>query len=40
LEAGRYDDAKATIRAIIALQPPNVVAYEQLLDQLGEHGSS
>jgi tetratricopeptide (TPR) repeat protein len=40
LEAGRYDDAKATIRAIIALQPPNVVAYEQLLDQLGERGSS
>jgi tetratricopeptide (TPR) repeat protein len=40
LEAGRYDDAKATIRAIIALQPPNVAAYEQLLDQIGEHSSS
>jgi tetratricopeptide (TPR) repeat protein len=40
LEAGRYGDAKATIRAIIALQPPNVVAYEQLLDQLGERDSS
>jgi len=40
LEAGRYDDAKVTIRAIIALQPPNVAAYEQLLAQLGERGSS
>jgi tetratricopeptide (TPR) repeat protein len=40
LEAGRYDDAKATIRAIIALQPPNVAAYQQLLDQLGERGAS
>jgi tetratricopeptide (TPR) repeat protein len=39
LEAERYEDAKATIRAIIALQPPNVVAYQQLLDQLGDRGS-
>ena len=38
LEAGRYQDAKATIRAIIALHPPNVVAYQQLLNQLGERG--
>lgn len=35
LEAGRAEDAKATIRAIIALHPPNIVAYQQLLDQLG-----
>jgi tetratricopeptide (TPR) repeat protein len=40
LEAGRYDDAKATIRAIIALQPPNVAAYQQLLDELGGRVSS
>ena len=39
LEAGRYEDAGTTIRAIIALQPPNVVAYQQLLDQLNERGS-
>jgi tetratricopeptide (TPR) repeat protein len=39
LEAGRHEDAKATIRAIIALQPPNVAAYEQLLDELSD-GSS
>jgi tetratricopeptide (TPR) repeat protein len=36
LEAGRYEDARATIRAIIALQPPNTAAYQQLLDQLSE----
>jgi tetratricopeptide (TPR) repeat protein len=34
LEAGRAEDAKATIRAIIALRPPNIAAYQQLLDQL------
>jgi len=39
LEAGRREDAQATIRAIIALRPPNVAAYQQLLEQLGEHGS-
>jgi tetratricopeptide (TPR) repeat protein len=39
LEAERYEDARATILAIIALQPPNVVAYQQLLDQLGDRGS-
>jgi len=39
LEAGRYGDAKATIRAIIALQPPNVADYHQLLAQLDERGS-
>ena len=36
VEAGRYEDAQATIRAIIALRPPNVAAYQQLLEQLGE----
>jgi tetratricopeptide (TPR) repeat protein len=35
MEAGRPEDARATIRAIIALNPPNVAAYQQLLDQLG-----
>lgn len=40
LEAGRHEDAKATLRAIIALHPPNVAAYRQLLDQLGERGSN
>ena len=40
LDAGRYEDAQATIRAIIALQPPNVAAYQQLLDQINERGSN
>jgi tetratricopeptide (TPR) repeat protein len=40
LEAERYEDARATIRAILALHPPNVVAYQQLLDQISELGSS
>jgi tetratricopeptide (TPR) repeat protein len=40
LEAGQYDDAQATIRAIIALQPPNAAAYQQLLDQISERGPS
>jgi tetratricopeptide (TPR) repeat protein len=35
IEAGRVDDAKATIRVIIALKPPNVEAYQQVLQQLG-----
>ncbi len=34
LEAGRSEDAKATIRAIIALRPPSVATYQQLLEQL------
>jgi tetratricopeptide (TPR) repeat protein len=34
LNSGRHDDAKATIRAIIALSPPNVAAYQQLLQQI------
>jgi len=34
IEAKRYKDAKATIRAIIMLHPPNVEAYQQLLTQL------
>ena len=33
-EAGRLEDARATIRVIIALNPPNVESYQQLLDQL------
>jgi tetratricopeptide (TPR) repeat protein len=36
LEAGRNEDAKATIRAIIMLRPPNVESYQQLLAQLEE----
>jgi tetratricopeptide (TPR) repeat protein len=39
LEAGRYEDAKATIRAIVMLKPPNVESYQQLLAQLEENGS-
>jgi tetratricopeptide (TPR) repeat protein len=35
LNAGRHKDAMATIRAIIALKPPNVEAYQQLLDEIG-----
>ncbi|MCX7680358.1 MAG: tetratricopeptide repeat protein [Anaerolineae bacterium] len=35
LEAGRVEEAKATIRVIIALNPPNVAEYRQLLKQLG-----
>ena len=38
LEAGRRADAMATIRAIIALQPPNAADYQQLLDELSGHG--
>ena len=38
LEAGRRADAMATIRAIIALQPPNAADYQQLLDELSERG--
>jgi tetratricopeptide (TPR) repeat protein len=34
MNAGRAEDAKATIRAIIALNPPNVTAYKQLLAHL------
>jgi tetratricopeptide (TPR) repeat protein len=34
MNAGRADDAKATVRAIIALNPPNVEAYKQLLAQI------
>jgi tetratricopeptide (TPR) repeat protein len=35
LDAGREEQAKATIRAIIALQPPNVDEYKTLLKSLG-----
>jgi predicted Zn-dependent protease len=35
LNAGRAEEAKTTIRAIIALNPPNVAAYQQLLEQIG-----
>ena len=34
IEAGRIEEAKATIRIIVALNPPNVAAYKQLLAQL------
>ncbi len=34
MEAGRSQDAKATIRVIVALNPSNVEGYRQLLDQL------
>jgi len=34
LEAGQVEQARATIRAIIALKPPNVEEYRQLLGQL------
>ena len=34
MEAGRPQDAKATIRVIVALNPPDVEGYRQLLDQL------
>lgn len=39
LNAEQYEDAKATVRAIIMLRPPNVEAYQQLLDQLSAGGS-
>jgi len=38
LKAGRPKDAKTTIRAIIALNPPNAEAYQQLLDQVDNPG--
>jgi len=34
IEAKQYKEAQATIRAIIMLRPPNIEAYQQLLDQL------
>jgi tetratricopeptide (TPR) repeat protein len=34
MNAGRTQDAQATIRAIIALNPPNVESYRQLLTQI------
>jgi len=36
LEAGQRKEARSTVRAIIALNPPNVAEYQQLLDHLGE----
>ena len=39
LGAGRAEDAKATVRAIIALNPPNVAAYRELLEQIDEPDS-
>ncbi|MCJ7738941.1 MAG: tetratricopeptide repeat protein, partial [Anaerolineae bacterium] len=35
LDAGRIDDAKATLQAVIALGPDNVADYQVLLKQLG-----
>lgn len=34
LEAGKVEDAKLTVRAIIALNPPNVEAYQQALAKI------
>jgi|YNPNPStandDraft_1061719.scaffolds.fasta_scaffold00885_12 tetratricopeptide (TPR) repeat protein len=34
IEAGRIEEARATIRIIIALNPPNAAEYRQLLKQL------
>lgn len=34
LTAGRIEDAKKTIQVILRLNPPNVAAYRQLLEQL------
>ena len=34
IEAGRSGDARVTIQAIIALNPPNVAGYQQLLETL------
>jgi tetratricopeptide (TPR) repeat protein len=34
LEAGRLEEAKSTIQAIIALCPPDVSGYETLLEQI------
>jgi hypothetical protein len=36
LEAGRVAQARATIEAIVALQPPNVDEYRTLLEQLDQ----
>lgn len=36
LDSGRYDDARVTVRAIVALNPPNVAEYRRLLEQLGQ----
>ncbi len=40
LNAEQYEDAQATIRAIIMLRPPNIEAYQQLLNQLREGNSN
>ncbi|MEJ2411997.1 MAG: hypothetical protein P8Y34_03240 [Anaerolineales bacterium] len=34
LDTGRRDDALAVVQEIIDLGPPNVEAYQKLLDQL------
>jgi tetratricopeptide (TPR) repeat protein len=34
MAAERYKEARATVRAIIALNPPNVAEYQELLGQL------
>jgi thioredoxin-like negative regulator of GroEL len=39
LQAGLQREAIATIRGIIALNPPNVAQYRQVLAQLGATGS-
>lgn len=40
LNAEQYKEAQATIKAIIMLHPPNIEAYQQLLDQLSEGESN
>jgi tetratricopeptide (TPR) repeat protein len=35
LAAGRVEEARATIQVILRLNPPNVAAYRQLLEQIG-----
>jgi tetratricopeptide (TPR) repeat protein len=40
LEAGRLEEARSTIQAIIALRPPNVASYEMLLERIETRGQS
>jgi tetratricopeptide (TPR) repeat protein len=35
LTAGRVEEARATIQVILRLNPPNIAAYRQLLEQIG-----
>lgn len=40
LDAGQREEAKATIRAIIALNPPGVDGYQDLLETMGTTGQA